>query len=142
MIGSVPEISQTRFLMVRIAASIRRILLKLIVQAKRHAFRRYEIRTVFLRNYLPQLYRRHIKKNTRNCLFLFQFVKSECHRYCFKCSAGTYKVQSSTARPLYASSVQMEEVDALPVPAFQNLFRLQKASRTGIGAIFIPFSLP
>lgn len=119
MIGSVPgDIAKHGFLPVRIAASIRRILLKL------SSFRLSDMLSddmkyalYFYRNYLPQLYRRHIKKNTRNCLFCSRLVKSECHRYCFKCSAGTY-IKCSPPLPglLYASSVQMEEVDALPVP--------------------------
>ena len=47
-------------------------------------------RLYFFRSYLPELYRRHIKKNYRNCLFCSRLVKTGCHKYCLKCSAGTY----------------------------------------------------
>ena len=131
MIGSVPgDIAKHGFLPVRIAASIRRILLKL------SSFRLSDMLSddmkyalYFYRNYLPQLYRRHIKKNTRNCLFCSRLVKSECHRYCFKCSAGTY-IKCSPPLPglLYASSVQWKSGRPAGSLVFQNLFRLQKAS--------------
>ena len=129
MIGSVPgDIAKHGFLPVRIAASIRRILLKL------SSFRLSDMLSddmkyalYFYRNYLPQLYRRHIKKNTRNCLFCSRLVKSECHRYCFKCSAGTY-IKCSPPLPglLYAASVQRKKWTPCRFLVFQNLFGFRR----------------
>ncbi len=71
----------------------------------------------FFRNYLPELYRRHVKRYHKNCLFCSRLIKSGCHRYCLKCGAGTY-IKCCPPLPglLYAVPVDTDEGDGLPVP--------------------------
>lgn len=74
-------------------------------------------RLYFFRSYLPELYRRHIKKNYRNCLFCSRLVKTGCHKYCLKCSAGTY-IKCCPPLPgfLYDVAIHAEDDYTLPVP--------------------------
>ena len=71
----------------------------------------------FFMSYLPDLYRRHTRKNFKNCLFCSSLIKSGCHRYCLKCGAGTY-IQCSPPLPglLYEVTVHMVREDVLPDP--------------------------
>ena len=68
----------------------------------------------FFMSYLPDLYRRHTRKNFKNCLFCSRLIKSGCHRYCLKCGAGTY-IQCSPPLPglLYEVTVHMVREDVL-----------------------------
>ena len=119
MIRSIPgDIAKHGFLLIRIAVTARRILSKLL------SFRpadmlsddmRYQL--YFYRSYLPELYRRHVSKNYKNCLFCSRLVKSGCHRYCLKCSAGTYiKCYPPLPGLLYAVPVHTDDGDQLAVP--------------------------
>ncbi|HOQ06253.1 MAG TPA: hypothetical protein PK127_00470 [Clostridiales bacterium] len=118
MIRSVTGVVSKHELLVRISITARKALNRLL------SFRpgsllsedmKYQL--YFYRSYLPELYRRHVKRNQKNCLFCSRLVKSGCHRYCLKCSAGTY-IKCCPPLPglLYAVPVHADDEDALPVP--------------------------
>ena len=44
----------------------------------------------FIRDYMPELYKRHTSELYMNCVFCSNLVRSGCHAHCLKCSAGTY----------------------------------------------------
>ncbi len=44
----------------------------------------------FIRDYMPELYKRHTSELNANCIFCANLVRSGCHRHCLKCSIGTY----------------------------------------------------
>jgi hypothetical protein len=52
----------------------------------------------FVRKYLPDLYYRHTIEHFANCAFCSWLVKSSCHKYCMKCTKGTY-IESSPLLP-------------------------------------------
>jgi len=119
MIGSIPgDIAKHGSLLIRIAVAARKILSKLL------SFRpagmlsddmKYQL--YFYRSYLPELYRKHVRKNHKNCLFCSRLVKSGCHRYCLKCSAGTYiKCYPPLPGLLYSVPLHMDDGDQLAVP--------------------------
>ena len=41
-------------------------------------------------SFMPELYRQHTSKMVANCVFCANLVRSGCHKYCLKCSSGTY----------------------------------------------------
>lgn len=71
----------------------------------------------FLKKYLPDLYRQHTNKHYANCVFCANLVKTGCHKYCLKCSIGTY-VRCSPALPgaIFIESVYPYELERLPIP--------------------------
>ena len=40
--------------------------------------------------YMPALYKKHITDLQINCVFCKNLVRSNCHKHCLKCRAGTY----------------------------------------------------
>lgn len=77
----------------------------------------FKYRIYFYGKFLPGLYREHVKNNTANCVFCSHLVKSGCHRYCLKCSAGTYiKCYPPMPGLLYRESIQTDDKDELPIP--------------------------
>lgn len=75
-------------------------------------YRRY-----FLKEYLPQLYNQHTNKHYANCIFCANLVKASCHKYCFKCSAGTY-IRCSPALPgaIYKEPLYPQEPGGQYIP--------------------------
>lgn len=71
----------------------------------------------FLKEYLPQLYNKHTKKHYANCIFCANLAKSSCHKYCFKCSVGTY-IRCSPALPgdIYKEPLYQLESEGLTIP--------------------------
>lgn len=74
-------------------------------------------RFYFHTKFLPELYREHVRSNIANCVFCSHLVKSGCHKYCLKCSAGTYiKCYPPMPGLLYKGSIETDEGDDLPIP--------------------------
>jgi hypothetical protein len=44
----------------------------------------------FINKYMPALYEQHTRELYSNCVFCSNLVRSDCHKYCLKCSSGTY----------------------------------------------------
>lgn len=44
----------------------------------------------FISKCMPALYERHTRELYSNCIFCSNLVRSDCHKYCLKCSCGTY----------------------------------------------------
>ena len=71
-------------------------------------------RLYFFRSYLPELYRRHIKK-LQELSFCSRLVKTGCHKYCLKCSAGTYIKCCPPCQAFYMRSQYMQKM-IIPCP--------------------------
>ncbi len=71
----------------------------------------------FYKCFLPELYKAHINKNYSNCVFCSNLVKSGCHKYCLKCSIGTY-IKCCPPLPglLYKETIYTDDKDTLPLP--------------------------
>lgn len=71
----------------------------------------------FLKEYLPDLYRRHTSEEYASCIFCANLVRSRCHSNCLKCSVGTY-IRCSPPLPgvIYKESTYPGEAESLPVP--------------------------
>lgn len=44
----------------------------------------------FINKCMPALYEQHTRELYSNCIFCSNLVKGDCHKYCLKCSKGTY----------------------------------------------------
>ncbi len=71
----------------------------------------------FLKSYLPELCRQHTDKHYANCVFCANLIKSGCHKYCLKCSVGTY-IRCSPALPgaIFIEPLYPYESECLPIP--------------------------
>ncbi len=87
----------------------------------------------FYRSFLPELYRNHIRRNHKNCIFCSHLLKAGCHKYCLKCSIGTYiKCYPPLPGLLYKGSIFTDDEDVLPVPWYfkkvcENFSRLPQS---------------
>lgn len=71
----------------------------------------------FMRDYMPELFKRHTSELYANCIFCSNLVRSGCHRHCLKCSIGTY-IHCSPLLPgvLYCETNYPYNNDYLAVP--------------------------
>jgi len=45
---------------------------------------------IFIRDFMPELYKQHTSGLYMNCVFCANLVRSKCHSNCLKCCQGTY----------------------------------------------------
>lgn len=71
----------------------------------------------FLKEYLPDLYRRHTSEEYASCIFCANLVHSRCHSNCLKCSVGTY-IRCSPSLPgaIYKENTYPDEAESMSVP--------------------------
>jgi len=73
----------------------------------------------FVKYYMPALYQSHTEQNRINCVFCTNLVRGRCHKYCFKCSIGTYiKCGSSLPGAIYKMPSYLDEAEYAVIPWF------------------------